>query len=326
MRTRTITRKVPGTHTRGGITVPVIREEQVTVPVPPRDWDAIILRVVVGIVIALTGASVVWSTASIARLLDGGLPGYAAAAVFDISWIATLGIAFLVRHQPDRRSTVDRIGWAFTAAAVTAIGIEGWRTGGVAVAAIGAAVSLIAKVLLWTLDRATRTRLSSDDEQWLDHQLSAAGAQIALAAVRRRLARVQARGAAELAALAVPAGPDPDRPRGSTQVDLDPPQVDPTPALESTPARPDPAPTAQVTAPQVDPGSTPGRPDLHAVPDQVDPADLDRARTIVAQLRADGVAPSTEQIRRRMGIGRDRARALWLAIQADEADPARRTA
>lgn len=332
MRTRIITRQVPGTHTINGITEPVMREERVTVPAPPRDWDAIALRAVTGVVVILTLISVIWSTVSIAHLLGGGWAATLAAVVFDAAWITNLGMAYLVRHDPDRRAAVDRSGWVLVTVTVTAIGVEGWQTGGTAPACAGSAVSLIAKGLWRELDRATRTALADDDRQWLAARRSRLAAQRALLAVEGQLAREQARVAA------LGGGPDPDRPRGSTRP-VDPAaQVDPTPALGSTPPTPaleaQPAPEPQVTAPQVDPRSTrqvdptptPGRPDLHAVPDQVDPTDLDRARTIVAQLRAEGIAPSTEQIRRRMGIGRNRARALWLAIQAEEADPARRTA
>ncbi|MCK9929406.1 hypothetical protein MXD62_19855 [Frankia sp. Mgl5] len=330
MRTRTRTVQVPGTHTINGQTMPVIREQQIVEPVPPRDWDVLATRAAVTVIVVLTTFSVVWSTVSIARLLGGGWAATLAAATFDAAWIVTGVIAYLVRHQPDRRAVVDRGGWALVAVTVIALGVEGWRTSGLAAACAGAAVSLIAKGLWWMFDRATRAPLSSDDRQWLAGRRSQLGAQRALLAMQRQVAREQA----QVAELAGSTPPDPDRPRGSTQVDLDPPQVDPTPALESTPTQPSPAPTAQVTAPQVDPRSTrqvdptpaPGRPELHAVPDQVDPADLDRARAVVAALRRDQIAPSTEQIRRRMGIGRDRARACWLAIQADEADPARRTA
>lgn len=330
MKYRTRTEEYPAVHVVDGIAAEVIRRREITEPVPPRDWDAIALRAVTGLVLLLTLISVVWSTASIAALLGGGPIAVLAALVFDAAWIAALGMAYLVRHRPDRRATVDRLGWALVAVTVAAIGVEGWHTGGLATAVPGAAVSLIAKGLWWALDKSTRAPLSSDDRQWLAARLSSLAAQRALVAMQRQVAREQA----QVAELAGSTPPDPDRPRGSTRVDLDPPQVDPTPAIEQTPAQPSPATTAQVSPPQVDPRSTrqvevdptPGRPDLHAVPDQVDPADLDRARAIVADLRAEGIAPSTEQIRRRMGIGRDRARALWLAIQAEEADPARRTA
>ncbi|MCK9929302.1 hypothetical protein MXD62_19320 [Frankia sp. Mgl5] len=330
MRTRTRTVHVPGTHTVNGITAPVIRTQQITEPVPPRDWDAIALRAVTGLVVALTLFAVAWSTSSIARLLGGGPIGYLAALVFDAAWIITLGMAYLVRHRPDRRRTVDWVGWVLVAVTVATLAVEGWQTGGPDRAAAGAAVSLIAKALWWSLDRVTRAPLADLDRQWLAARLSQLATRRALVVMELQVAREEAR----VAALTGSAPPDPDRPRGSTQVDLDPPQVDPAPALESTPARPGPATTAQVSPPQVDPRSTrqvdptptPGRPDLHAVPDQVDPDNLDRARQVVADLRRDQVAPSTEQIRKRMGIGRDRARALWLAIQTEEADPARRTA
>ncbi|THJ37428.1 hypothetical protein E7Y31_21395, partial [Candidatus Frankia alpina] len=59
---------------------------------------------------------------------------YLAGAVFDLAWLAVLGMAYLVRYRPDRRRVVDRVGWALLTVTVAAIGVEGYRTGGLAAA------------------------------------------------------------------------------------------------------------------------------------------------------------------------------------------------
>ncbi|WP_256789858.1 hypothetical protein [Frankia sp. AvcI1] len=324
MKYRTRTVQVPGVHVVDGIPAPVIRTEQVQEPIPPRDWDATALRAVTTLVVLLTLISVAWSTASIAHLLGAGPIGYLAATVFDAAWITALGMTYLVRHRPDRRSTVDRLGWTLVAVTVTAIGVEGWQTGGAATACAGAAVSLIAKGLWWALGRATRPSLSDLDSQWLAARLSALAAQRAAVAMQRQVVREQAR-LGEFAAGTRPAGPTPALDPGPTRPDPRPGGgVDPGPEVE-----PAPAPQQATVAPATESTPAPrpaGRPALHAVPDQVDPARLAQARAIVAELRAEGIEPSTEQIRKRMRIKRDRVRVLWLAIQAEEAAEQTRTA
>lgn len=188
-------------HTVDGITSPVTRTRQVAIPVLPRDWDALAARGVVVLILAVTAVSITWSTVSIAHLLSGDWTAYLAGGVFDLAWVTTLGMAYVVRFRPDRRKVVDRVGWALLAVTVTAIGLEGWRTGGLAVACIGASVSVAAKTLWWTFGRSTRPELSPADAQWVAAQISTASAQLAVASVRRQVARAQDRAAAELLAM-----------------------------------------------------------------------------------------------------------------------------
>lgn len=201
MRFRIETQKYTDTHTVNGESAPVTRTRRVAVPVLPRDIDVIAVRGVVGLVLALTLVSITWSTVSIAHLLNGTWTAYLAGAVFDLAWLATLGMSFIVRFRPDRRATVDKIGWALLAVTVTAIALEGLQTGGVAMACIGASVSIAAKVLWWTLNRATAPDLSPDDAQWVAQQISRASAQMAVAAVRRQVARVEDQATAQMLAM-----------------------------------------------------------------------------------------------------------------------------
>ncbi|WP_207634243.1 hypothetical protein [Candidatus Frankia alpina] len=201
MKYRIETQEYTEGYTVDGVAAPVARTRRIAVPVLPRDWDALAVRAVVGLVLALTAVSITWSTVSIAHLLDGMWTAYLAASVFDLAWCAALGMAYLVRFRSDRRKVVDRVGWALLAVTVTAIGVEGYQDGGVAMACIGASVSIAAKALWWTFGHATRPELTADDKQWVAVQISTASAQLAVASVRRQVARVQDRAAAELLAM-----------------------------------------------------------------------------------------------------------------------------
>ncbi|WP_220386582.1 hypothetical protein [Frankia sp. ArI3] len=261
------TEEYTDSHTVDGVSAPVTRSRQVAVPVLPRDLDVLAARAVVALVLVLTTVSITWSTVSIAHLLRGTWTAYLAGGVFDLAWCAALGMAFMVRFRPDRRAIVDRVGWALLAVTVTAIGMEGYRSGGLAVAAIGASVSVAAKALWWTLGRVTRPELSPDDAQWVAAQISTASAQLAVASVRRQVARAQDRAAAELLAMEASRRP----PHGTVDVHATPnipaapaaipaPEVLPAPAVavapDTTPSIAEKTPVAALEAPDQAPGRT----------------------------------------------------------------------
>ncbi|WP_261562740.1 hypothetical protein [Frankia tisae] len=257
------TEKHTGSHTVDGVTVPVARSRQVAVPVLPRDLDVLAARAVVALVLVLTAVSIVWSTVSIAHLLQGDVTAYLAGGVFDLAWCAALGMAFMVRFRPDRRAIVDRVGWALLAVTVSAIGVEGYRSGGLAMACVGASVSVAAKALWWTLGRVTRPELSPDDAQWVAAQISTASAQLAVASARRQVARAQDRATAELLAMEASRRP----PHGATTPDVHAapattsiPEVLPAPAVtaapDTTPSIPEAAPVTALEASDQAPGRT----------------------------------------------------------------------
>ncbi|THJ37560.1 hypothetical protein E7Y31_21160, partial [Candidatus Frankia alpina] len=66
MRYRIETQEYTDSHTIDGVTAEVTGTRRVAVPVLPRDVDALAVRTVVGLVLALTLVSVTWSTVSIA--------------------------------------------------------------------------------------------------------------------------------------------------------------------------------------------------------------------------------------------------------------------
>src|SRR4029079_8428194 len=118
----------------------------VRMPVLPRNWDRIATRGVVGLVVTLTLAAIVWSTWSIGELLNGG-PGYLAAAVFDLAWAVCLTLTYLARFDQEKEKFPNALGWWLLAATMGLIFWHGMTLHSVGMAVGGAAVSLFAKVL-----------------------------------------------------------------------------------------------------------------------------------------------------------------------------------
>lgn len=207
-RTEIRDRTVP--HTIDGDTRMVTEPYTVQVPIPPRDWDRIVLSGVTTATIAVVAASVVWSTTSIGSLLSRSVPApvaYLAAAAFDLAWITCMAVEWLARYDT-RKAALPRIaGWIALALAMAAVGIEGSLTGSGWVGLVGALVSALAKGM-WTVTmRHTAKPLDNRSRQWVEQQTAEAGARLALAAVRRQVARADAQYNAEAAALALSAPP-----------------------------------------------------------------------------------------------------------------------
>jgi hypothetical protein len=200
VRFKVVREKYTGEHTREGITVPVTKEREIRMPVLPRNWDTIALRVAVGLVLALTLASIVWSTWSIGELLHGGV-GYFAAAVFDLAWAVCLILTYLGRFDEKKREFSDRLGWALLVATMGLIFWHGMTLDSVSMAVGGAAVSLFAKVLWLGVMRHVNRDLSDEDRQWVAAQISSANAKMAVADARRRASHIEQRAALELLAM-----------------------------------------------------------------------------------------------------------------------------
>lgn len=201
MKFRTIRETVRVPHTVDGETVMVTEDHERHVPVTPRDWDAVATRGVTSAVVLLTLISITWSTASIAQLLGGQWVSYLAASVFDLSWMVALGLSYVARFRPDRRRIADRLSWSLMAVTVAAIFWHGINAHSVPLACVGASVSVAAKLLWWATGRVTEPEISDQDRQWVAAQLSTAAAKMAVAGVRRQVARIEDRAAAELMAL-----------------------------------------------------------------------------------------------------------------------------
>lgn len=200
MRSRKFRETVEVPHTRDGITVMVEETREHLVPALPRDWDVIAVRVATGLVLALTAVSVAWSTWSIGSLLRGGI-GYAAATIFDIAWAVCLILEWLARFDATKRAFPRRLGWVLLVVTMAFIGWHGLDVGQPGMAVVGAAVSLFAKTLWLGVMKHIDRELSSADQAWVEAQVSDAHARMAVAVVRRQVARLEDRAAREMLAM-----------------------------------------------------------------------------------------------------------------------------
>jgi hypothetical protein len=196
----TKTESYQDTHVRDGIEAIVTKTRSVQVPLLPRDWDTIAVRGVVGLVLLLTTAAVVWSTWSIGSLLHGGV-GYIAATVFDLAWAVTLVLEWMSRFDRKKRAFPRSLGWLLLIATMAVIFWHGMTLHSVPMAVTGAMVSAFAKLLWLAVMKHIDKDLSDEDAQWVEQQISAANAKMAVAAVRRQVARVEDRAAVEMLAM-----------------------------------------------------------------------------------------------------------------------------
>ncbi|WP_052411279.1 hypothetical protein [Streptomyces sp. NRRL S-118] len=189
----------PATRTIGGVSHDYEETYRVRIPVLPRDMDALAIRAASGLVLALTAVAIVWSTVSIGALLGGGV-GFAAAILFDLSWLVNILLEWLSRFDPKKRAFSTWMGWGLLLVTMGAILWHGLLAGSVALAVIGAAVSMVAKVLWMGIMRFVHKDLSAADQQWVAAEISKANAQLAIAGVRRQAAAAEARARLEILA------------------------------------------------------------------------------------------------------------------------------
>lgn len=123
-------------------------ERTVRVPAPPRDWDLVLVRGLIGGALLVTALSLVWSTDSIGSLLDRSastLAAYSVAVVFDVAWLSCQAREWLDRRDPERAKIPRRFGYLFLVVTMVAIGVHGHVEGELESGLVGAAVSALAK-------------------------------------------------------------------------------------------------------------------------------------------------------------------------------------
>lgn len=214
MKTRAVerTRLVP--HTVNGKTEMVLDRYKIDLPVPPRDWDRIVLTAATTAAGVLVAAAVVWSTASIGDLLARvtiAPAAYAAAVAFDLAWIICMAVEWLARYDTARAKLPRRMGHGALAIAMVAVGAHGWIADQRAIGIIGAAVSGIVKTL-WTVVLNHHAKpLDDKTRQWVDKQRAEAGGELAMVAINRELTRARSLVAAEEEAIRIDPDADPDQ-------------------------------------------------------------------------------------------------------------------
>jgi hypothetical protein len=184
-------------RTIDGVTHQVRQRYTERVPKMPRDWDTLAVKGAAGIVLALTITAIVWSTYSIGDLLGGGF-GYAAAAIFDLSWLVVLLVEYLARFDAGKRTFPKAIGWVLVGVAASAIFIHGALQGDWALAGIGAAVSVVSKLLWLVVMKFVDREITESDAQWMQQEISGINAKEAIATVRLRAALADERAALRL--------------------------------------------------------------------------------------------------------------------------------
>ncbi|MFI2434703.1 hypothetical protein [Streptomyces sp. NPDC018693] len=172
-RTETRTRQVPSQVF--GDEVMDEEEYKVDVPIPPRNWDAALMRFLMTVAIGSTAVAVVWSTASISRLLGLVVTttaiAVAAASLFELLWIVCLVAEWLLRGQPDRAKPMKKAGWFAVVFVVAAVVVEGIHEDQVAAGIVGGAVSLMAKGAWWVVFRVRQVKLRRALAMWLQGKL-----------------------------------------------------------------------------------------------------------------------------------------------------------
>ncbi|MEV8402600.1 protein transporter Sec31 [Streptomyces niveus] len=213
MKTRTVRRHRLVEHTIDGKTEMVLDKYNVDVPIPPRDWDRIVLAIVTAAAALIGIASITWSTASIGDLLARATiapAAYAAAAVFDLVWLSCMALEWLARYDQERAKLPRRAGYWALAIAMVAVGAHGWIADQLAIGLVGAAVSGLAKAMWTVVLRHHAKPLDDLTQQWVDKQRAEAGGRLAMVSVRRELIRTEGLVEAERAALRTNPDADPD--------------------------------------------------------------------------------------------------------------------
>ncbi|MFB8402151.1 hypothetical protein [Streptomyces sp. NPDC055912] len=221
-------------------------------PVPPREWDDLILRGVTGIAIGFTAVAVAGGTASLGGLLDPLVPSvlaYGMGSTFAVAWMYCLAIEWLNRTAPDRARPAKIAGWFFLLLSMGAVAAYGHTLGQPWAGGFGAAVDLVSKGAWWLLLREYAVPLDAGVAHWVqDQEQKLAGRALLGARVRRlnrRSAYLRAVGGAEfLAADAILSSAE------AARASIPAPAAEPTPAPVAAPAQ----------APAVTPAAAPAVP------------------------------------------------------------------
>lgn len=163
---------------------------EVDVPVPPKDWDEVILRGVTGLAVGITGLAVIGTTASVGGQLGEILHpviSYGVGVVFTATWLACLGLEWVARTDPKRATPARIVGWITLVISMGAVFSYGYDHGQAIAGGVGACLDLLAKGLWALLIHTHRVPLSAGVSHWLHEQEEQVASRSLLS---RRIARL----------------------------------------------------------------------------------------------------------------------------------------
>ncbi|MEW2068415.1 hypothetical protein [Streptomyces sp. NPDC007346] len=252
-------------------------------PVPPRDWDGLILRGATCVAVGVSLIAVTSTAASVGGLLDKLILApiaYGVACIFSVSWLVCQALEYVARLEPERARKARRAGWLFLLVSMGAVVAFGVDKGEPIAGGVGAVVDLIAKGLCVLVLEQHAVPLSRGVSHWLRRRKEKITADAAVTGHRQRLDRTAAYnravyGASELAATeaitsVVEAPVLQPGPAVSGQGTLLSGQPVSVPAAPAAPA-PVPAPAPAVIAPSYLPVSPPAAPLAPPVPPVASP-------------------------------------------------------
>ncbi|MFE0765410.1 DUF456 domain-containing protein [Streptomyces smyrnaeus] len=165
-------------------------------PVPPKDWDTVILRGIIGLATFLVVAAFIGTSAGVGGLLSELLHPFVAyliGLVFTASWLGCLGLEWLDgRIDPDRARPARIAGWVALVIGMGAVFVYGHSHGLPWVGAVGACIDLLAKGFSTLLLRRTQVHLSKGVTNWVVTQEQEAAGRALVGERLRRLHRGEA--------------------------------------------------------------------------------------------------------------------------------------
>ncbi|MFF5968200.1 hypothetical protein ACFY64_31655 [Streptomyces collinus] len=246
VRYRQVTAYRDETTVIGGI--PSVRKVPYTTwePVPPRDWEAIVLRGVTAVTLGITTLAVIATTASVGGLLARLIPSelaYAVGVVFTSTWLCCQAVEWLQTMSGGTAWGARVGGWLALAISMGAVITYGHTIDQTAAGVIGGSIDLLSKGLLTLVMGLYKVQLDAGTAHWLKEQEQKLSARVFLGVKLRRLNRddayLRATGGREM----VVADALTQRPDAAPMLSVPVQQPAPAPVQQPTPA---PQPTAPV--------------------------------------------------------------------------------
>ncbi|MFF4726388.1 hypothetical protein ACFY3M_13755 [Streptomyces mirabilis] len=161
-------------------------------PVPPRDWDDLILRGVTAVTLGVTALAVVATTASVGGLLTRLIPAelaYSVGVVFTLTWLCCHGVEWLQTMGGSEAWGARIAGWVALAISMGAVITYGHTLDQTAAGVVGGSIDLLSKGLLTLVMGLYRVQLDPGTAHWLKEQEQRLTGKAYLAVKLRRINR-----------------------------------------------------------------------------------------------------------------------------------------